>query len=42
MKKKCHLKNDKVEHVLLHNFLDDENHAQVVSPGKENFFNHIC
>ena len=29
------MKNDKVEHVLLHNFLDDENHAQVVSPGKE-------
>ena len=31
--KKCHLKNDKVEHVLL--FLNDENHTQIVSPGKK-------
>ena len=34
-KKKCQLKNDKVEHVLLHNFLNDESHAQIVSPGKK-------
>ena len=34
-KKKYHLKNDKVEHVLLYHFLNDENHAQVVSPGKK-------
>ena len=33
--KKCHLKNDKVEHVLLYHFLNDENHTQIVSPGKE-------
>ena len=33
-KKKCHLKNDKVEHVL-HHFLNDENHTQIVSPGKK-------
>ena len=25
--KKYHLKNDKVEHVLLYHFLNDENHA---------------
>ena len=34
-KKNYHLKNDKVEHVLLYHFLNDENHAQVVSPGKK-------
>ena len=34
-KKKCHLKNDKVEHVLLYHFLNDENHTQIVSPGKK-------
>ena len=33
--KKCHLKNDKVEHVLLYHFLNDENHTQIVSPGKK-------
>ena len=32
--KKYHLKNDKAEHVLLYHFLSDENHAQVVSPRK--------
>ena len=30
--KKCHLKNDKVEH----HFLNDENHTQIVSLGKKN------
>ena len=34
-KKKCHLKNYKVEHVVLYYFLNDENHTQIVSPGKE-------
>ena len=34
-KKKCHLKDDKVEHVLLYHFLNDENHTQIVSPGKK-------
>ena len=34
MTKKYHLKNDKVEHVLLYHFLNDENHTQVVSPRK--------
>ena len=33
--KKCHLKNDKVEHVLLYHFLNDENRTQIVSPGKK-------
>ena len=33
--KKCHLKNYKVEHVLLYHFLNDENHTQIVSPGKK-------
>ena len=33
--KKCQLKNDKVEHVLLYHFLNDENHTQIVSPGKK-------
>ena len=33
--KKSHLKNDKVEHVLLYHFLNDENHTQTVSPGKK-------
>ena len=33
--KKSHLKNDKVEHVLLYHFLNDENHTQIVSPGKK-------
>ena len=28
-RRKCHLKNDKVEH-----FLNDKNHTQIVSPGK--------
>ena len=30
--KKIHLKNEKVEHVLVYHFLNDENHAQIVSP----------
>ena len=34
-KKKCHLKNDKVEHVLLYHFLNDENHTQIVSPWRK-------
>ena len=33
--KKSHLKNDKVEHLLLYNFLNDENNTQIVSPGKK-------
>ena len=33
--KKCHLKKDKVEHVLLYHSLNDENHTQIVSPGKK-------
>ena len=33
--KKCRLKNDKVEHVLLYHLLNDENHTQIVSPGKK-------
>ena len=33
--KKSHLKNDKEEHVLLYHFLNDENHTQIVSPGKK-------
>ena len=40
--KKCHLKNDKVEHVLLYHFLNDENHTQIVSPGRKNLFDRIC
>ena len=32
---KCHLKNDKIEHLLLYHFLNDENHNQIVSPGKK-------
>ena len=35
--KKCHLKNDKVEHALLYHFLDYENHTQIVSPGKKTY-----
>ena len=31
VEKKFHLKNDKVEHVLLYHFLNNENHAQIVS-----------
>ena len=27
--KKCHLKNDKVEHVLLYHFLNDDKHTQI-------------
>ena len=34
-KEKCHLKNDKVEHVLFYLFLNDENNTQIVSPGKK-------
>ena len=34
-KKKCHLKHDKVEHVLLYHFLNDENHTQIVSLGRK-------
>ena len=33
--KKCQLKNDKVEHILLYRFLNDENRTQMVSPGKK-------
>ena len=33
--KKCHLKNDKVEHILLYHFLNDENHTEIVSLGKK-------
>ena len=33
--KKSHSENDKVGHVLLYHFLNDENHTQIVSPGKE-------
>ena len=29
------LKNDKVEHVLLYHFLNDENRTQILSPGKK-------
>ena len=36
-KKNCHLKNDKVEHVILYHFLNDENPTQTVSPGKKKF-----
>ena len=31
------LKNDKVEHVILYHFLNDEFHTQTVSPGKKKF-----
>ena len=34
-KKKSHLKVDKVEHVLLYHFLNDENHTQIVSLGRK-------
>ena len=34
-KKKSHLKNDKVEHVLLYHILNDESHTQIVSTGKK-------
>ena len=34
-KKKCHLNDDKVEHVLLYHFLNDENHTQIVSLGRK-------
>ena len=34
-KKKCHLKNDKVEHVLLYHFLNAKNHTQIVSSRKK-------
>ena len=33
--KECHLKNDTVEHVLFHHFLNDENHTQIVPLGKK-------
>ena len=35
--KKCHLKKDKVEHVLLYHFLNNENHTQIVSPGEKDY-----
>ena len=35
--KKCHLKNDKVEHALLYHFLNYENHTQIVPPGKKTY-----
>ena len=34
-KKNCHLKNDKVEHVILYHFLNDENPTEIVPPGKK-------
>ena len=34
-KKKCHLKNDKIEHVLLYHFLNAKNHTQIVSSRKK-------
>ena len=34
-KKKCRLKIDKVEHVLLDHFLNGENHTQILSLGKK-------
>ena len=42
MAKKSHLKNDKVEYILLYHFLNDENHTQIVSPMKKNLFDCIC
>ena len=33
--KKCHLKNDKVEYILLYHFLNDENHTHTMSPWKK-------
>ena len=39
--KKCYLKNSKVEHVLLYHFLNDENHTQIVSPGKKKLIPHV-
>ena len=33
--KKCHLKNDKVEHDLLYQLLNYENYTQIVFPGKK-------
>ena len=36
MTKKCYLKNDKVEYILLYHCLNDENHTQIVSPVKKN------
>ena len=42
MTKKCHLKNDKIEHVLLYHFLNDENHTPTVSPGKKKLIDRLC
>ena len=39
--KKCHLKNDKVEHVLLYRFLNDENHTQSDSGKKKLILRHV-
>ena len=39
--KKCHLKNDKVEHVLLYHFLNDENHTQSDSGEKKLILRHV-
>ena len=33
--KKMSFKNDKVEHVPLYHFLNDENHTQTASPGEK-------
>ena len=41
-KKKCHLKNDKVEHVLLYYFLNNGSHTQIMPSGKKNLFDHMC
>ena len=35
MTKKMSLKNDKVEHGLIYDFLNDENSIQIIYPGKK-------
>ena len=30
-------KNNKLQHVLLYHFLNDESHSQIASPGKKKF-----
>ena len=32
------IKNDKLEHVLLYHFLNDENSIRIMSPRKKSFF----
>ena len=41
-KKKCHLKNDKVERVLLSHFLNDENHTQILKSWEEKTYSTAC